>query len=164
MLAVQIEHVKDFMRQLLLQNTFDHFLVSEISITTFATFTIDGQLHPEFYDTEQAEAIRKTGRKSLLWREIRPYCLDIIKGQQSPLSFHIVLQADTPQTVQVLSEAGLALAPEDVFGLFLNLQFRNNALTVTTGTSRKVFSTDKSLDRAWDACIRQWLGKTLNLI
>ncbi len=49
MLAVQIDHVKNFMRELLLQGTFDSFLVSEVSITTFTTFSIDGQLHPEFF-------------------------------------------------------------------------------------------------------------------
>lgn len=157
MLAIQIDHVKDFMKKLLLQDAFDSFLVSEISITTFTTFSIDGQLHPEFFDPEKCEALRAENRSSILWKEARPYCLSIIKGQQSPLSFHIVLQADSALTAQLSASAGLSFSPEDIFGLFLNLQFRGGVLSVTTGTSLKVFTPDKSLDRAWDRFVSSWL-------
>lgn len=157
LLAIQIDHVKDFMKKLLLQDAFDSFLVSEISITTFTTFSIDGQLHPEFFDPEKCEALRAENRSSILWKEARPYCLSIIKGQQSPLSFHIVLQADSALTAQLSASAGLSFSPEDIFGLFLNLQFRGGVLSVTTGTSLKVFTPDKSLDRAWDRFVSGWL-------
>ncbi|MST82511.1 DUF5721 family protein [Bilifractor porci] len=157
MLAIQIDHVKDFMKKLLLQDAFDSFLVSEISITTFTTFSIDGQLHPEFFDPEKCEALRAENRSSILWKEARPFCLSIIKGQQSPLSFHIVLQADSALTAQLSASAGLSFSPEDIFGLFLNLQFRGGVLSVTTGTSLKVFTPDKSLDRAWDRFVSGWL-------
>lgn len=157
MLAIQIDHVKDFMKKLLLQDAFDSFLVSEISITTFTTFSIDGQLHPEFFDPEKCEALRAENRSSILWKEARPYCLSIIKGQQSPLSFHIVLQADFALTAQLSASAGPSFSPEDIFGLFLNLQFRGGVLSVTTGTSLKVFTPDKSLDRAWDRFVSGWL-------
>ena len=145
------------MKKLLLQDAFDSFLVSEISITTFTTFSIDGQLHPEFFDPEKCEALRAENRSSILWKEARPYCLSIIKGQQSPLSFHIVLQADSALTAQLSASAGLSFSPEDIFGLFLNLQFRGGVLSVTTGTSLKVFTPDKSLDRAWDRFVSGWL-------
>lgn len=159
LLAIQIDHVKDFMKKLLLQDAFDSFLVSEISITTFTTFSIDGQLHPEFFDPEKCEALRAENRSSILWKEARPYCLSIIKGQQSPLSFHIVLQADSALTAQLSASAGLSFSPEDIFGLFLNLQFRGRGLSVTTGTSLKVFTPDKSLDRAWDRFVSGWLER-----
>ena len=157
MLAIQIDHVKDFMKKLLLQDAFDSFLVSEISITTFTTFSIDGQLHPEFFDPEKCEALRAENRSSILWKEARPYCLSIIKGQQSPLSFHIVLQADSALTAHLSASASLSFSAEDIFGLFLNLQFRGGVLSVTTGTSLKVFTPDKSLDRAWDRFVSGWL-------
>ena len=66
MLAVQIDHVKNFMRELLLQDTFDRFLVSEVSITTFTTFSIDGQLHPDFFGPEKCESLRAENRSSIL--------------------------------------------------------------------------------------------------
>ena len=42
MRAFQIQDVKSFMSHLLLSNTFDRFLLTEASITTFNTFFIDG--------------------------------------------------------------------------------------------------------------------------
>ena len=47
MRAFQIQDVKSFMSHLLLSNTFDRFLLTEASITTFNTFFIDGHLHKE---------------------------------------------------------------------------------------------------------------------
>ena len=49
MIAFEIDQVKLFMSRLLLSDAFDHFLVPEVSITTYATFRIDGTLHPAFY-------------------------------------------------------------------------------------------------------------------
>ena len=48
MLALKINDVKEFMNQLLIGETFDHFQLVEASITTFNTFSIDGTLKREF--------------------------------------------------------------------------------------------------------------------
>ena len=45
MIALQIVDLKDFMSKLLIGSTFDSFWLCEASVTTFATFTIDGTLH-----------------------------------------------------------------------------------------------------------------------
>ena len=50
MLALQIPDVKAFMSQLLIGDTFDAFLLKEAEITTSVTHSIDGLLHPEFFD------------------------------------------------------------------------------------------------------------------
>ena len=44
MIALPVEHIREFMNKLLLTPSFDCFMVSEASITTFATFSIDGQI------------------------------------------------------------------------------------------------------------------------
>ena len=46
MIALRITNTKDFMAKLLTQETFDTFLFSEGSVTTFTTFSIDGSWHP----------------------------------------------------------------------------------------------------------------------
>ncbi|MBQ9061448.1 MAG: hypothetical protein IJ121_01275 [Eubacterium sp.] len=58
MIAFEIDQVKLFMSRLLLSDAFDHFLVPEVSITTYATFRIDGTLHPAFYGdiSDESEA------------------------------------------------------------------------------------------------------------
>ena len=62
------------------------------------------------------------------------------------------------QIPDFLSDHELPLASEDVFGLFLNIQYRGNVLTVTTGSSLRVFSGNRELDRAWDQAVRDFLG------
>ena len=98
MIALQIKHVRDFMNKLLLQDTFDRFLVSEASVTTFATFAIDGQLHPEFYDPETPEGQKAKGRRQVTWQEIRPFCYSVIRGRRTPLAFKFVFQLPESET------------------------------------------------------------------
>ena len=49
MTALQIADIKTFMKQFLLSETFDHFLLLEGNVTTFAAFHIDGTLHPSYF-------------------------------------------------------------------------------------------------------------------
>lgn len=159
MLALQIENIRDFMKKLLLQDTFDAFLVSEVSVTTFVTYRIDGTLHPDFYSSEEEQALRREERSRALWKEIRPFCLAAVRGRQQPLSLHIVLQLPEDQSRALLEEAVPSLDPADLFGLFLNIRFRDHTLTVTTGTSARSFMPGHSLDDAWDALVRDLLKK-----
>ncbi|MBR2562587.1 MAG: hypothetical protein IKE31_10645 [Eubacterium sp.] len=156
MIALQVENVKDFMNKLLLKPVFDHYRVSEATITTFTTFSIDGQLHPEFYDPE---TIAPSSETQVSWESIRPFCLSVFKGKRLPLAFHFVLQLPQEQIPDFLLNNDLSLAPEDVFGLFLNIQYRGNVLTVTTGSSLRVFSGNRDLDRAWDQAVRDFLER-----
>ena len=156
MIALQVENIKDFMNKLLLKPVFDRYRVSEATITTFTTFSIDGQSHPEFFDPEE---IAPQEEPQVSWESIRPFCLSVFKGKRLPLAFHFVLQLPQSEIPDFLSHNGLSLSAEDVFGLFLNIQYRNEVLTVTTGTSLRVFTGNKSLDQAWDQTVRNFLAR-----
>ena len=52
MLALKINDVKGFMNRLLIGETFDQFPMAEASVTTFNTFSIDGLINKEFFDTD----------------------------------------------------------------------------------------------------------------
>ena len=52
MTALKIINVKEFMNTLLLSETFDHFMLSEASITTFATLILDGHSCTDFFSPE----------------------------------------------------------------------------------------------------------------
>jgi hypothetical protein len=153
MIAVQIQDIKDFMSKLLLGNAFDSFWLSEASITTSVSYTIDGFLHSEFYDTQEAELLQEEGRTYALWRDMKPFCFSVIKGKKTPLSFKIVFMLSKKNTQKLLASSKLSYQLEDIFGLFVNFQFDGQHLTCTTGTSLKTFSLDKSLDRVWDEMI-----------
>ena len=160
MIAVQIKNIKNFMKELLLADTFDHFLVSEANVTTFTAFNIDGLLHPEFFEQEKAEEISRSGRTQVLWSEIRPFCLAVIKGHRTPLNFKFVFVLPPKEVALLLARSSLSIQPEDVFGLYFNCQFQSEALTITTGSSLRVFTMDKSLDRAWDNMLTDFLNRT----
>ena len=156
MIALQVENIRDFMNKLLLKPVFDEFRVSEAAITTFTTFSIDGQYRPEFYDPETIAPVSET---QVSWQSIRPFCLSVFKGKRLPLAFHIVLQLPQEQIPVFLAENNLSADPADVFGLFLNIQYRGDVLTVTTGSSLRVFSQGHELDHAWDRYVRGFLAR-----
>ena len=152
MIALNVQDVKDFMARLLISEEFDSFWLCEASITTFSTFQIDGTLRPEFFDTEEAEA-------HCLWQEVKPYCFSIIKGKKTPLSFKIVFQLSRQASEQLLLKNASSWSINDIYGLYLNLQYDGTSLICTTGTSMKLFSMDKSLDLIWDEAVITFFKK-----
>ncbi|MDD3277649.1 MAG: DUF5721 family protein [Lachnospiraceae bacterium] len=157
MIAITIKSVKTFMNKMLLTDTFDNYYVSEVSITTFATFSIDGKLHHDFYDPGRAEELRSSGQEQILWKDIKAFCFSVIKGKHAPLAFKFVLQLPPQEVALLIARSSLSLIPEDVFGLFLNCQFTGETLTITTGSSLRIFTLDKSLDHAWDTMLQTFL-------
>ncbi|MGI6070282.1 MAG: DUF5721 family protein [Blautia sp.] len=150
MIALKIIDNKDFMSNLLKGNTFDTFWLSEAVITTFNTFTIDGNMHLEFFDPVLAKSLESSGRTNSYWAEIKPFCFSIIKGKHTPLNFKIIFQLSREHMEQALENSDTGLLPENVAGMFLNLQFNGTEITCTTGTSLRLFTLDKSLDVLWD--------------
>ena len=75
MIALQVQDIKNFMSKLLIGTDFDAFWLSEANITTSVTYTIDGLLHPDFFDTQETEILEAetfTHDKTLdhLWDEL----------------------------------------------------------------------------------------------
>lgn len=159
MLAITIDQIGTFMKKLLLSEDFDNFLTAEASITTFATFSIDGEIHPDFYDTEEANKIKENRQRLICWREIRPFCFSVFRGKRLPLSFHFVFQLPGRQAEQLLNQAGIPISPADLYGLYLNLNYRNGTLSLTSGTSLRVFTVDRALEHAWDDAILAFLKR-----
>lgn len=159
MKAFQILDIKDFMKKLLIQETFDHFRVSDFSVTTGISYSIDGTVHPEFYEEEAAKSLRETGETYIAWEEMKPFCLSVIKGKQTPLNFKIVFLLAKENIKKLLEMNDLSINFDDVFGLYLNCQYENNSLMCVTGTSLRFFSLDKSLEQAWDKMVLKFLGQ-----
>lgn len=78
------------MSKLLIGTDFDAFWLSEATVTTSITYTLDGLLHPDFFDTQEAELLQAEGREYTLWKDIKPFCFSIMKGKKTPLHFKIV--------------------------------------------------------------------------
>ena len=92
MIALQIQDIKSFMSKLLLSQTFDQFLLVEGSITTYNTFRIEGRLHKDFFTEEEREEKGMASRDFSLWKDVKPFCLELIKGKKTPLGFKFTFQ------------------------------------------------------------------------
>lgn len=150
MLALKISDTKSFMTKLLAQDVFDTFLFSEGSVTTFTTYSVDGSWHPDFFgENEQA--------RQLTWKRMRPVIFDIIKGKHTPIHMRIVLKLADYNVESLLKNSGLAITKEQVDGLFLNLTYSKDEVSITTGTSLLIFTLDKSLDHVWDDMVLRFL-------
>jgi len=157
MKAFQILDIKDFMKELLVKDAFDAFRVSEFSVTTNVSYSIDGEIHPEFHTQDENTILPDSSETYISWGEIKPFCFSVIKGKQTPLNFKIVFALDKNAVAQLLSDNNIAMNADDIFGLYLNCQYENNSLMCVTGTSLRLFSLDKTLDNAWDTNVAKFL-------
>ena len=159
MIALQLTDVKTFMNQLLCSELFDRFLLSEASITKDATFTVNGHINPAFYSAEELETGGLTGLDILPYSRLRPVCYQLIRGKHTPVSFKFVLTLSPENMKHTLARSDSSFTDNDVKGIFINLAFQNGRLTLTTGISYILFSTDRTLDHEWDGLIKKFLAK-----
>ena len=157
MIALSIIDVKDFMNKLLIGEVFDRFFLVEASVTTFNTFTIDGRLQQDFFDTDTVAMHKSNSIEYSLWRDVKPYCFSVIRGRRTPLNFRIVLQLSHKQTQQILNPSFPDGSVPDC-RFCLNLQYRNDSLLCTTGVSCTSFCLDKRPEHLWDEIIRKFLS------
>ncbi len=148
MTALETDDLKTATSALFVKETFDAWLMREAQIITFNTFTIDGHTRQGYYSEEELE--EKQIEEFSYWRQIKPFCYELIKGKKLPESFRITLQPAPSEAALILSDAGLDLNSEDVTGLYLNFRYENSKLRVVTGTSTAIFLPDRRLDAAWD--------------
>lgn len=116
MLALNILDVKDFMNKLLIGDTFDSFSLIEASIVTFNTFTIDGKLQQDFFDTDTLASFKENNQEYSTWHDLKSYCFSIIRGKRTPVSFKLVFRLPLKQTQNLFQNAGsvfLLRASED---------------------------------------------------
>lgn len=157
MIALQLLEVKDCMQKLLLSDTFDNFSFIDGSITTFTTFTFDGYIHKDFYNTDEQEILLSTQKEYVSWAEMRDYCYHVIKGKNTPLSFKFILRLSKENIAKILQIHLPNVSIDQVQGLYLNFQYDSGKLDCITGTSMKTFTMDKTLDHIWDEMATKYL-------
>lgn len=144
-------HTKTCMTELLLRDTFDSFSFIEGEITTCCKFKIDGYLCKDFFEEEPQ-------REYAMWRELRKYCLSVIRGKRTPLEFKLIFSLSQDGILSFIREQNLDFQPDTIQGLYLNFRYDGSSLTCTTGTSLKIFIIDKSLEQAWDKWAQKFLS------
>ena len=56
MISIRINDTGNFMQKLLVDDTFDHFLMFESEIITSSSFNLDGRINRDFYDSDELES------------------------------------------------------------------------------------------------------------
>lgn len=159
MIALELTNVKDFMNILLKSDTFDHFLLQEAVITGAASYVIDGHITTGFYSEDEMEEQGLTGLSMLPFSKLRGNCFDLIKGKKPPSSFRFVFLLSPDNLAKTLTSLQSSYTPDDLSGMFINIKYQNQLLTLTTGVSYRIFSTDKTLDHAWDQLVLRFLNQ-----
>ena len=157
MIALKISEIKDFMNKLLCQEVFDHFLLQEAVIHTNAAYQINGTIPPDFYSEDELEENGLTGLVFLPYGLLRSQCFNLIKGKKTPSSFKFSLLLSPNNLKRTLAQTGSSFTENDISAIFLNIRFQNGELTITTGISYRIFSTDKSLEHEWDLLVKKFL-------
>ena len=118
MIAVKIQDIKDFMSKLLIGTACYYYWLSEASITTSVTYSIEGNLHEDFFDTEENQQLQEERRNYALWKDIKPFCFSIIRGKKTPLHIKIIFSLSSKNTEKLLQGSGLSYTTEENLGLF----------------------------------------------
>lgn len=157
MTAFEISELGSFMAKLLKTPLFDNFLLVEATVQTSVTFHIDGQLHPEFFSEEECTEKGLTDCPCAPFSLVRETCFSMIKGRNTPVSFQFIFQLSPENAANTLAKSRSGFTPEDITGMFINLNYKNRKLTATTGISYKTFTLEKTLEKEWDALVEKFL-------
>lgn len=152
MRAYRIQNVKEAMGHILMKETFDEFLVSEVKILGKANLFLTGRAADGFFSEEELD---ESGYIS--YKVVREICFDMIKGERSPESFTFMFLLPREKVEALLDSCDSTLQPSDVENLSALLRFKDGVLSVTTGSALKIFTMDKSLNVAWDKWIEGFL-------
>ncbi|MBR3811100.1 MAG: hypothetical protein IKJ16_02045 [Agathobacter sp.] len=157
MIALELTDIKNFMNKLLRSEIFDHFLLQEAAISTGATFQINGQITKGFYSEEEIQSLNLTGYRFLPFSMLKNNCFDLIKGKKTPSAFRFVFLLSPSNMEKTIASIGSSYKPSDITGMYINLKYQNQLLSLTTGIAYNVFSTDKSLENEWDKLVIKFL-------
>lgn len=157
MRALKIEDQKAFTAGLFIGELFDSFLVREVNIVTFNSFTIDGHVRQGYYSDEELE--ENQIEEFSAWRTVKPICFSLIKGKRLPESFRMVFLMAPAARERFTKSHAPNLSPEAVGGLYLNVRYENGELTCVTGLSMNLFTMDKSMEKEWDDSVELFFKK-----
>lgn len=159
MLALQITSMKNFMNHLLVADTFENFLLAEATVSTANTYQIDGHINKEFYSAEELSDPEICPYDFALWKDLKPFVFNLIKGKKTPLYFKLVLHL-LPQNVgKLLAAGGCSVPSEQIKALVLTIKYDGSHAVLTTGSAYHTFIMSKEPDEIWDKALMQFLSR-----
>jgi hypothetical protein len=165
MKSFDIEDIKNFMNELLVQDKYDSFYLYEARIKTSLDYYINGRINRDFFDSQE-EALEYAGEKAsdstsldklyVTWGNVRHSVYELIKGRRLPISFKLVLMFNRENIVRLVEMNNLPFSLDSISTLSMNIYYENGSLTVTTGTALNIFTMDKTLEQLWDETVEKY--------
>lgn len=149
MQSFEITNRKEFMSKLLKSDLFETFEVREIVAHTSFKMILDGKRNLEYFNDIRNDS-NIIYSEYLSWGEMRKHVYELMLGNKLPTYFKIILSTNTAKTLQLSSDAST---------FYLNITFKDNQITCSTGTAYKSFILDKSADHTWDERMKHFLLK-----
>lgn len=159
MLALKVLDVKKCMNALLASEIFDAFLLSEATITTRMTYTLDGHLTKDYLTEEELAEAGLLGERCVSYGYVRKLCFDMIKGKRKPAAFHFTFLCPKKLMEQMIDTQKVNVRPSDVANLTLNLRYVGEELHVTAGCTMAGFSLDRSMEEAWNTWVKMFFAE-----
>ncbi len=160
-----IEDIKGFMNEFLIQEKYDSFYLYEARIKTALDYYINGRVNPEFFDNSEEmnefigdmdKTVQSQVQQYVCWGKVKHTVYELIRGTRLPISFKVVLMFNRENIVRLVEMNNLPVRTEDVSSLAINVYYENGVLSVTTGTSLKIFTLDKTLEHLWDETVEKY--------
>ncbi|MGN0435893.1 MAG: DUF5721 family protein, partial [Wujia sp.] len=106
MKSFEIEDVKEFMNELLVNEKYDSFYVYEARIKTALDYYINGRINRDFYDSEEQAEINEYVK----WSDVKHTVYDLIKGKRLPICFKLILMFNRENIERLIEMNNLPMA------------------------------------------------------
>lgn len=147
-----IDEKTEYLKELFEKEIYDSFYLYEARVKTKLDYYVNGRLNREYFDTEEQADLPEY----VEWKDIKQIVYSYIKGKRLPIGFKIILMFNRENITRLLEMNNLPVKTEDVSALFMNVVYEHEALSVTTGTSLKIFTMDKTLEHVWDDTVKKY--------
>ena len=154
MKSFEVEDIKNYMNQLLVNERFDSFYLYEARVKGALDYFVGGKLNIEYYDEDEKNEFDDS--EYISWSKVKQIIYDLMKGKKLPINFKIILMFNRDNIKRLIEMNNLPVKADDVGALFYNIHFEAGQLNVTTGTSLKVFTLDKRLEQLWDETVEKY--------
>lgn len=141
--SIEKDEIKNFMNKLLIEEAFDRLEVRIFEVETIVKYEITGNINKDYI-------LEGENRHFVKWKELKPYIRSIIKGDKKPKYMKMVFS---------LEESSVLNLCENAKAMFLNINYSNDEIIATTGTSQKTFSLTKMEDKIWEDTVLKFFYK-----
>ena len=155
MKAIEIDNVKKMVEMLLSSDFFGEMLLYKAEVRGAYDISMDGNINPDFFDSDDLAVHEKEISEGYVtWANSRNLFYQALRGKNLPISFNITLIVPKSDNEKILKKYNENIDVSDLSSLSLNVIYDREKMIVTSGTSMKLFTMDRSIEMIWDDIVQ----------